>query len=241
MAYLSLSLFLIIALTRLALYQMGDWFRPASAIRARTTLQRWARWACRWWGLRIDVTGALMDGPCIYVANHRTYLDIAVLAGILPAAFLSRADVASWPLVSTIARKTETLLVARDDVSDRRRAARRLLDRVKSTSFIVFPEGTTTGGRLPAPFRSGVFRLGRWRAVPLVPVTIRYSDRRAYWVDESPFGRHLIQHVLGGSPLRVQVHLGTPLFATDFASTDEYCAAVYTAVCRPIEMHGELA
>ena len=240
MPYFSLAFFLSIAFLRLASYQVADWFRSPSPARARETLQRWARWACRRWHLQVIVNGAPLTQPCVYVANHRTYLDVAVLAGILPTAFLSRADVANWPLIGIIARKTDTLLVEREDAGARLRVARRLLREVQQASVVVFPEGTTTGGVLPAPFRSGVFRMVQCRNVPIVPVTLRYSDRRAYWVDDISAGRHLLTRVLRGAPLRVEVDIGTPLAAEQFGDVAALAEATYRAVCRPIEAHGEL-
>ena len=235
-----LTAFLGIAFARLALYLAAERFRRPSPERARTTLQWWARWACRWWRLRVEVIGSPLDEPCVYVSNHRTYLDIAVLAGILPAAFLSRADVARWPLIGPIARLTGAVLVEREDSTDRLRAARTLLGRMHSSSVVVFPEGTTTGERLPAPFRSGIFRLVQWRTAPIVPITLRYSDRRAYWVDDVTVGQHVRRRVLAGTPLAVNVHIGEPLRAQDFAGVDELAAAAYAAVCQPIEVSGEL-
>lgn len=238
---LALAGFLTIAFARLTLYRAGDLVRPRSPAQARATLQWWARWACRRWRLHVEVTGSIPAGHCVYVSNHRSYLDIPVLAGVLPAAFLSRADVARWPLIGPIARLTGAVLVERDNDLDRQRAARTLLARLPAESVIVFPEATTTGARLPAPFRSGIFRLVQRRPVPIVPVTLRYSDRRAYWVDDISVGDHLLSRVLSGPPLVVRVHLGAPLRALELPETDALAAATYAAVCAPIHTQGELA
>jgi hypothetical protein len=76
---------------------------------------------------------------------------------------------------------------------------------------------------------------------PVVPVTIRYSDRSAYWTDNIPLARHLWTRVLKGVGLTATIHLGTLLRAQDFSSVEELAAAVYESVCRPIVEHGELA
>jgi 1-acyl-sn-glycerol-3-phosphate acyltransferase len=239
-SYLSAAVVVGGAFARLRLYQLADRFRRPSAVRALSVLQGWCRWACPWLGLQVSVDGAPLATPCIYVANHRTYLDIPVLAGVLGAAFLSRADVAAWPLVGPVARLTEAVLVQRDDARDRVRAARRLLRRLRTASVIVFPEGTTRGEPLPTAFHPGMFRLVQRLAVPVVPVTVRYSERRAYWVEELTVWEHLTTHVLRGAPLRVQVHIGAPLYGADHQGPDELAAAVYAAVCQPITAGGEL-
>jgi 1-acyl-sn-glycerol-3-phosphate acyltransferase len=241
MPHLSLAVVIASAFARLWVYEIADRLRPASPARALATLARWCRWALPWLRLHVEVEGAALDTACVYVANHRSYLDVPVLAGVLRAAFLSRADVASWPVIGPVARLTEVVFVDRDDPHDRQRAARQLLDRLRTASVVVFPEGTTTGAPLPAPFRAGLFRHVQPLSVPIVPVTLRYSSRDAYWVDDLNAWQHFRTRVLAGPPLRVTVHIGTPLHTADYRDAEQLAAAVYAAVCQPIEAHGELA
>jgi len=241
MPYLSFAVFVTTAFICLRLYQLADWLRGPSPTRALATLARWCRWGCPWLRLQVAVEGALPAGCCLYVANHRTYLDIPVLTAALGATFLSRADVAGWPLVGTVARLTQAVLVERDDARDRTRAARALMRRLRTGSVVVFPEGTTTGERLPVPFQAGPFRLVQRLGVPIVPVTVRYDERRAYWVEDLTLWQHLTTRVFRGAPLRVTVHIGSPLHGREYEDVGQLAAAVYGAVCRPIEMHGELA
>ncbi len=237
---MSLALFVTAAFTRVRFYQVADRFRPPSSVRALAMLTRWCRWACPQLGVQVEVEGAPFDDCCLYVANHRTYLDVPVLTSVLGATFLSRADVVTWPLVGTLARLTDTVLVERDDARDRLRAARALMRRLRTSSVVVFPEGTTTGGVLPAPFHAGTFRLVQRLEVPVVPVTVRYSDRRAYWVDDLTTWQHLTTRVLTGEPLRASVHIGSPVDLRSYTHVEQLAAAVYAAVCRPIEAYGEL-
>jgi 1-acyl-sn-glycerol-3-phosphate acyltransferase len=241
MPYVSFAVFLASAVASLAWYRLLDRFRAPSPARALATLQRWCRWGCPWLRLQVRVEGTVAAVPCLYVANHRSYLDIPVLAGVLGTAFLSRADVAAWPLVGRIARFTDTVLVARDDPRNRTRAARALIRRIRTGSVVVFPEGTTTGAALPAPFHPGLFRLIQRLDVPIVPVTVRYSDRRAYWVDDVSLWQHLKTRVLQAPPLRVTVHIGSPVLAGGRDDEAQIAAAAYAAVCQPLETYGELA
>lgn len=240
-AYASFAYFLGSAYLSLGVYRAAEWYREPSPARALETLSRWCRWGCPWLGLDVVVRGAPAPSSCLYVANHRSYLDIPVLTAVLGATFLSRADVAEWPLVGTIARLTQAVLVARDDPRDRARAARALLRRMRTASVVVFPEGTTTGERLPQPFEPGAFRLVQRLEAPILPVTVRYSDRRAYWVEDLTLGQHLKTRVLEGGPLRVTVDIGSELRGGDFACAEDLAAAVHAAVCRPIASGGELA
>jgi len=202
-------------------------------------LQRWSRRACRWLRLEVRVQGPVPGGPCLYVANHRSYLDIPVLANVLGATFVSRADVARWPVFGAAATAAGVVFVDRDDFAARVGAARALARRLRSASVIVFPEGTTTGERLPADFHSGVFRLLRRLGARVVPVTIRYGHRRAYWTDDVSLARHLFGRVFAPLPLVTSVHVGAPLPADAVADAASLARTVYAAVCRPIEELGE--
>ena len=54
------------------------------------------------------------DGrPVVFVSNHSSWLDVAVLGGRLPACFVAKEEVGKWPVISTIARLGRTLYVRR--------------------------------------------------------------------------------------------------------------------------------
>lgn len=213
----------------------------ASEAEATRVLQRWSRRAWGWLGLDVRVRGRMPDGPCIYVANHRSYLDIPVLAGTFGTAFMSRADVASWPVVGGAAQEIGTVFVDRDDPTSRIRAAFALRRRLRHGSVAVFPEGTTCGSPLPGPFHAGLFLFLHRAGLPVHPVTVRYGDRRAYWTDDLPMGRHLREQVLIGPRLSVVVHVGHAIDTTGHAGGDDLARAAWAAIARPIEELGELA
>jgi 1-acyl-sn-glycerol-3-phosphate acyltransferase len=199
----------------------------------------WCRAACRHLGLHMRLLGVPSDVPSVYISNHRSYLDILLLGGVLDASFLSRDDVADWPLIGVAARGLGTVFIDRDDPRSGARAARALIRCLRARSVVVFPEGTTGGEHLPPPFADGLFRLLERLEAPVVPVTIRYSDRSAYWT-ALDIGAHLRTRVLPRTPLDVAVHLGAPLRAASFADPGAFAAATYRAVCEPIETLGEL-
>jgi 1-acyl-sn-glycerol-3-phosphate acyltransferase len=211
-----------------------------SPTRSRRRFQSWCRAACQRLGISVAIRGEPQGVPCVYVANHRSYLDIVVLGSALGSAFLSRADVGGWPVIGAAARAIGTVFIDRDDVQSRARAARAIAGILRSASLIVFPEGTTGGGHLPEPFAEGVFRLLARLDAPAVPVTVRYSDRRAYWIDAVPMAAHLRERVLA-APLAATVHIGAPLRTCVGLDAAAFAAAARRAVCVPIEREGELA
>ncbi len=199
------------ALTFMAWHIGAGWLAGHSRPRARALLARWCRHAWGWLGLSVKVDGPLAQGPCVYVANHRSYLDILVLAGVLDATFLSRDDISRWAIVGRAARDTGVVFVDRSDPKARALAARALERRLGVDSLIVFPEGTTTGERLPGHFEGGLFRMLHRSGAPVVPVTLRYSRAGAYWLDASGVREHLVSNVFEGRRLRVEVSVGEAL------------------------------
>jgi len=237
-AYTATATLVITAALRLWAYKLAALWHGRSPQRARGIMQRWNWFAWKRLQLSVEVQGRPATTPCVYVANHRSYLDIAVLNGALGSAFLSRADVARWPVFGAVAQEVGTVFVDRDALHGRFRAARALMHCVRETSVVVFPEGTTGGAQHPGPFEPGLFRLLGHLPVPVVPVTLRYSDRRAYWVDDLTLWEHLSTRVFRGTPLRCVVHVGESLSP----STDDRALsqAAYAAICNPIDAYGEL-
>ncbi|MGH7786585.1 MAG: hypothetical protein ACRERC_06945, partial [Candidatus Binatia bacterium] len=115
-----------------------------------------------------------------------------------------------------------------------------LLRRLRECGVVVFAEGTTGAAPLPAPFADGLFRLLHRGGVPLVPVTIRYGARRAYWTDARGIAEHL-RTVLAPRGLDASVHIGVAIAPTTCRDAAALGAALYTAVSAPILAHGELA
>jgi 1-acyl-sn-glycerol-3-phosphate acyltransferase len=238
---LALAALTLAAAWKLYRYRLRAAVLGPDLARAVAVLRGWSRTAWRHLGLDVHVEGAVPADAVVYVANHRSYLDIPLLSGVLGATFVSRADVADWTLVGAAARAAGVVFVARDDLRGRIRAARALARRLRAGSVVVFAEGTTTGGRLPAAFHAGLFRLLHHLRVPVVPVTVRYGDRRAYWVDDVSLGAHLLHRVLAEPRLGATVHVGPALEPRRFTDAEELRRAAYAAVCRPLEEHGELA
>jgi 1-acyl-sn-glycerol-3-phosphate acyltransferase len=229
----------VAALTGTAAWHLGLYYASLplhgrSRLRALSLLQHWGRRSCRLLRLDVQVHGHPYGAPCVYVSNHRSYLDIPLLAAILGVGFLSRADVAAWPLFGAAARAIGSVFVDRDDAHARARAALSLARR--NESIVVFPEGTTRAERLPGDFSPGVFRLLRHIDMPVVPITIRYSDRRLYWDDDSTMAHHLRGRVLDGPRITAAVHIREPLPAACRCDA----AVVAHAVGEAIEQFGEL-
>ena len=172
--------------------------------------QRLVQVACRLillvMGLRICTIGKAMQLPGGVVANHSTWLDIFVLNAVQKVLFVSKAEVAKWPLIGAIARSVGTVFIERkqtdalkqkDTFQERLGAGHRLL---------FFPEGTSTDGRRVLPFKPTLFAAFFAPEVQndvwIQAVTVAYfapdgRDERYYgWWGDADFFPHFF-NVLG--------------------------------------------
>ena len=77
-------------------------------------------------GIRVRVHGQRSDvTPTLFVCNHVSYLDIEVLGGLIPGSFVAKAEVATWPFFSTLAKAQRTIFIERSTRQDQRAAATR--------------------------------------------------------------------------------------------------------------------
>jgi len=145
-------------------------------------------------GVRPQVIGELPTGPCVIVANHVSYLDPVIVAGLVPCVPIAKAELHDWPVIGDAARRSKVLFVRREcGLSGARvlREAKRALD--SGLPVLVFPEGTTTRGRSVLPFRRGALGLAKRMGVPIVPVAVSYRHTDAAWVGDDTFLPHFVR------------------------------------------------
>ncbi len=119
--------------------------------------RRWLAWVGYSCGLRVRTVGTPLRRHVLFVSNHLSWLDIMAVAGATGAAFVSRDDVARWPVIGWLARLNNTVFVARTD----RRAVQGQADALRKAlaagqPVALFPEGTTAGGQEVLPFRASL-------------------------------------------------------------------------------------
>ena len=119
--------------------------------------RRFLGWVARSAGMRARVIGTPLRSDVLFVSNHLSWLDIMLVAGATGAAFVSKDDVARWPVFGRLARLNNTVFVARTQrnaVRDQADALRTAL--ASGQPVALFPEGTTDGGVEVLPFRASL-------------------------------------------------------------------------------------
>ncbi len=129
---------------------------------------------CRCLGIRVTEAGSPPDGPALLLSNHISWTDIPVLGGLTEVRFLSKAEVARWPVVGWLARQAGTLFIRRGSGEAAQRRDE-IADTLKAgQSVLVFPEGTTSSGLTVLPFFPRLIGAAATADVPVVPVSIAY-------------------------------------------------------------------
>ena len=121
-------------------------------------VQAWAARLLALTGIRLQVSGEPMAaGPVLLVANHISWLDIVVMHAAGYCRFVSKADVAHWPLVGRLATGAGTLYIERASRRDAMRVVHHMRDRLAAGDVVaIFPEGTTGDGRALLPFHANL-------------------------------------------------------------------------------------
>jgi 1-acyl-sn-glycerol-3-phosphate acyltransferase len=162
----------------------------------------WGRGLVRAVPCRLSVSGTGNidpDSPYIIVANHLSLIDIPILYGWLPLdlKWVMKKEVRRIPLIGAGTAMLGHVFIDRSDHDAAIRELHRLENKLQpGTSILIFPEGTRSrNGKLQA-FKMGAFHLARELQVPILPVTIRGTNKilTPDGMDLHPGGAELIIH-----------------------------------------------
>jgi 1-acyl-sn-glycerol-3-phosphate acyltransferase len=141
--------------------------------------QMWARMVMRLLNMKITIRGLKpehLDNHYLFVSNHQSYLDIAIIASIFPILFVAKREMRNWPILGWLGRLAGTIFINRHDVqsgvSSAFRASRLLRTGI---SVQVFPESTTSDGSSVLPFKPLFFASAIRAQAPILPVTINFQ------------------------------------------------------------------
>ena len=146
----------------------------------------WSRWLCRTFGVRIMPGSQLPAPPRLIVANHSSWLDVLVMSSLGHLHFVSKAEIASWPLIGQVASIAGVIFHSRgssDSLSD---AAEALMKAIHSGGHaIIFPEGGVNDAITIRRFHARLFKAAIETGCDIQPVCIRYVRDRAISVETS--------------------------------------------------------
>jgi 1-acyl-sn-glycerol-3-phosphate acyltransferase len=158
----------------------AQWYysrRPSGKGVVHTLNRFWSKLSISMWAVPVEVvreSPELAPRPCVYVANHGSYIDIMMMFKFIPGFLnmMGKASLAKVPVWGPIFGRVY-ITVDRSSAVSRGRAmvaARQSL--AAGISVAIFAEGriSPTPGRELLPLQDGAFQLAIEAGVPLVPV-----------------------------------------------------------------------
>ncbi len=136
-------------------------------------------------GIRLDVVGRehLETRPAIFIANHQSALDPAVLAVLLESDFtaVAKKEARHDPRMLIASLLVDPVYVDRGNSAQAREALDGVVGRLRGgTSLMIFPEGTRSPTPVLGTFRKGAFHLALQSGLPVVPVVLRNTGEHMW-------------------------------------------------------------
>ena len=155
-------------------------------VRNHDLVYPWAMFGARMWlrlsGVRVKVRGLELLDPkqtYVFVSNHRSYLDTAVLFAYTGRriGLLAKKELLKVPILGVGMGFVNVMAIDRTNRESAIRTTEAAARRIESgVSFGVFVEGTRAQPGELLPFKKGAFYMARQAGVPVVPVAIKNSD-----------------------------------------------------------------
>ncbi|MCC7013239.1 MAG: 1-acyl-sn-glycerol-3-phosphate acyltransferase [Planctomycetes bacterium] len=217
---------------------------PAARARwRRAVMRRWCAALCRAFAIRVTVVGEPPSAGALVVSNHLSYLDIPVLGSCLSTAFVSKAEIARWPVIGALARQFDTVFLVRE----RKRELPAVNDAIagaieRGLGVVLFPEGTSTRGAEVLAFRPSLLAPAAERGLAVRVASISYNTAagdppaslKVCWWGDMEFVPHVREMVLlDGIEARVEF-APEPVCDTDRKRLAEKLQALVKSRFRPV-------
>jgi 1-acyl-sn-glycerol-3-phosphate acyltransferase len=161
-------------------------------------MHRAARAHLKIFGGAVNVSGEIPSSGLL-VSNHLSYLDIVVISSVVPAVFVSKAEVKHWPVFGALAKLGGTIFIRRE----RRLQVGAVNDEIEKALgdgalVVVFPEGTSSNSETILPFRASLLEPALRGGYEISIACLRYElddgdpkTEVCYWGDHT-FFPHLL-------------------------------------------------
>ena len=84
--------------------------------------KRWARNTLKITGTTVEIHGEenVVDGPCLFVSNHQSYMDIPIIVSIAKShlGFVAKKELAEVPLFGIWIKRTRSLFLDRENTRE---------------------------------------------------------------------------------------------------------------------------
>lgn len=159
--------------------------------------------------------------PCLYVANHASWLDIPVLCTVLDPVFkfIAKGELRKVPCIGQQLQGGQHILIDRSDRRSQLKTFKDALYYVQKARvpIMAFPEGQRSADGRLSEFKRGLFAIALKAGVPVVPITVSHTAAVM-----PSFAYFPVQPGRG----KVHVHVGTPIRVVEGMTEGDLEAAV---------------
>lgn len=123
----------------------------------------------------------------LWAANHVSWMDIPVMGSVVPAFFLSKAEVEAMPAFGKLARACGSLFIKRGSGDSGKVAGQISEFLTKGYSILFYPEGTTTDGTHIKKIYGKLLQAAMDVDKPIQPLVVCYVDSEGKLDNKVPF------------------------------------------------------
>ncbi len=177
--------------------------------------QRFTRFLFYLTGSKLDIKGLdniPAEGPVLFVCNHQSHLDSAIVHGFIPKsmAFISIVEVLKFPILRNWMKHLDCVFMDRGNIRQSLACINQGIDILKGgRSMVLFPEGKLGDGITIGEFKRGSIRLATKSGVPIIPITIKNS------------GLVMNKNATKIKPANVECIISSPVNPEDYKNDDE--------------------
>lgn len=175
----------------------------------------------------------------LWAANHVSWMDIPVMGSVVPAFFLSKAEVESMPVFGRLARACGSLFIKRGS-GDSGKVAGQITDFLtQGHSILFYPEGTTTEGTHIKKIYGKLLQAAIDADKPIQPMVVCYVNKKGELDSSVPFAGDLsfIQsflNVMDSEPVKAYILPLDPISTTG-KDRDQLTEELYQAMQQGLE------
>ncbi len=149
-------------------------------------------------GVEFEISGTHyfeeLAGPCLFIGNHMSTLETAVLPGLIqpthPVTFVVKSTLLKYPVFKHILRSRDPIVVDRlNPREDFQRIMKGGLERLtRGISIVIFPQAHRMSSFDPAHFNKIGVKLAARANVPVIPLALQ-TDAWQTGIFRTDFGR----------------------------------------------------
>jgi len=163
-------------------------FPRLAAAQKHARVQVWSLEMLGYLAIKLVVKGSPpVVGPMLLVANHISWVDITVMHATRNCRFVSKDEIARWPVLSTLANAADTLYITRESRRDAMRVVHQMAEYLRGDDVLaIFPEGTTGDGSTLLPFHANLLQAAISADAPVQPVALQFVDAASGQISFAP-------------------------------------------------------